>query len=423
MFDLPFSRLDVRVVLSAIFLFISREAPSQDKLGSAAVTLTNAIEFENLSFTQSPLFADQARTMNSVALRPRLVANWPAVAPGASVTATLAPLFRYDPNDTQRTHTDVREAKIDVNVGKTGLTVGYDYVYWGKTESAQIVDIVNQVDMLETMVGRHKLGQPMVALRQIFDVAGKYPVSASAYYLPYFRERTYLGQRSRLRLNVEIDKEEAVFADGASRSTPSYAARLASTAGNVDIALSMFQGLSREPSFRPSAQAGKILPVYGEISQLGFEGQITGDATLWKLEAIRRHHQLNARGDRQDYSAAVAGVEHTIYGFGGRNADLGLIMEYAWDARQATALTPLQNDFVVGARVAMNDANDSAFLVTASVDVKTKETLYRLEYKSRLMDQLFLTVEAGAFSHSPRDSIMYDLRNDNYIRSALTLRW
>lgn len=423
MFNPPFRRLDVRVLLSAILLFISREAPSQDKLGGAAVTLTNAIEFENLSFTQSPLFADQAKTMNSVALRPRLVFNWPAAASGASVTATLAPLLRYDPNDTQRTHADVREAKIDVNVGKTGLTVGYDYVFWGKTESAQIVDIVNQVDMLETLVGTHKLGQPMVALRQIFDVAGKYPVSASAYYLPYFRERAYLGQRSRLRLNAEIDKEEAVFADGASRSTPGFAARLASTAGNVDIALSLFRGLSREPSFRPGAQAGKIVPVYGEVSQFGFEGQITGDATLWKLEAIRRHQQLNALGDRQDYSAAVAGIEHTIYGFGGGNADLGLIMEYAWDARQLTALTPLQNDVVVGARVAMNNANDSAFLVTASVDVKTKETLYRLEYRSRLTDQLFLTVEAGAFSQSPPNSIIYDLRNDSYIRSALTFRW
>lgn len=423
MFIKALKNIGAYVVLSMLLIIVPGEARTQDIFGTSSSTLTNALEFENITFTQPPRFPNQVRSMNSIALRPKLVLNWQNTESNKSVSATLTPLLRFDPNDTARTHADFREAKFDFNLGKTEFTLGYDYVFWGKAESAQIVDIVNQVDMLEAVGGKNKLGQPMLALRKILDIGGEHSVSASVYYLPYFRERTYLGRKSRLRFGSLVDNGIATYANGASQSTPSFAGRLASTVGNLDLALSAFRGISREPIFQQILQAEKLIPVYGKISQVGFEGQITGDATLWKLEAIDRNGQFNARGEKQNYFATVVGIEHTLYGFGGRNADLGIIMEYAWDSRQQYALTPLQNDIILGGRIAMNDIQDSSILFTASVDVKTRETLLRSEYKSRLTDRLFFTVETSAFLNTTPNSIMYNFRNDHYIRSSLTHRW
>lgn len=414
------------VVINILVSLASGKALSQDIFGTSSYSLINSAGFENISFAQRPSFVGQAMIMNSIALSSKLELNWKNTNvlnwKNTDISAVFSPFIRIDPNDTARTHVDLREAKFNFRFGKTELILGNDYVFWGKTESAQIVDIINQVDMLELLGGKKKLGQPMLALHHVFDIGGN-SVSASAYYMPYFRERTFLLLQSRLRFETLIDNEATTFKNGASRFTPSFAGRLASTVNNVDLALSAFHGVSRDPAFYQIQESGKAATEYGIISQIGLEGQITGDATLWKLEAIYRDGQLNLIGEKKNYFSTIVGTEHTIYGLGGTNVDIGIILEYAWDSRQKYVFTALQNDIVLGGRITFNDTQDSSILVTTSVDVKTRETLFRSEYKSRLTDNLFLTVEAGGFFNTNSSSIIYNFRNDSYIGTTLTLRW
>ena len=66
-------------------------------------------EVEGNLFLRSPRFAGQRRDHVSFAIEPTLFAEW---ADG-DLTATFTPFARVDSADTNRSHVDIREAKID----------------------------------------------------------------------------------------------------------------------------------------------------------------------------------------------------------------------------------------------------------------------------------------------------------------------
>ena len=103
---------------------------------------------------------------------------------------------------------DLREAvwlKVIDDVGFLGdgpleLRFGVDKVFWGRTESRHLVDVVNQTDLIEYPDEEEKLGQPMLRLTlpRAWGVA-------DIFFLPYFRERTFAGRDGRLRSALVVD--------------------------------------------------------------------------------------------------------------------------------------------------------------------------------------------------------------------------
>jgi len=418
----------------AIVLFAAPAHAGEEVLGADFAEVTGEAGVEAILFPEDPLFPGQADQALSFSFEPTGIIEWQGVEGlgNADITATIRPFLRIDTQDDERTHFDFREAKVDLRFGDTDVTIGNDIVFWGKTEVDQIVDIVNQVDAVEGTDGEDKLGQPMVAVRRIVEM-GDFSGQASAFYFPYFRERTFLGEESRLRSGIVIDGDDARYETSAEEWTPSFAARLAGFYGDIDAGVHVFHGLSRDPAFEPSAVSLNLAtsavtpvllrPVYGRITQVGFDGQYTSNATLWKAEAIARFDQRDLAFEKKDYVATVAGVEHTLYGIAGTNADLGLIAEYAYDSRGDTALTPFENDAVFGARVALNDAQDSSALFTAAVDTDTAETLLRLEAERRLGDAFTLSLVGQAFVNTDDDSLISSLRDDHSLRITLSAFW
>ncbi len=401
-------------------------------LGADFAELRGEASVETILFPEDPLFAGQEHNSLSFAIEPTGTLEWNGVEGlgGADVTATLRPFLRIDTRDGERTHFDLREAKVDLRFGDTDVTIGSDIVFWGKTEVDQLVDVVNQVDGVEGTDGEDKLGQPMVAVRRIVEV-GDFSGQASAFYFPYFRERTFLGEESRLRPALVVDGDDARYESGAEEWTPSFAARLAGFYGDFDVGIHAFHGLSRDPAFEVNGVAftdgqpvpTSLRPVYGRISQIGFDGQYTSGATLWKAEAIGRLDQRNLAFEKEDYAAVIAGLEHTLYGIAETNADLGLIAEYAYDSRGSRALTPFENDLVLGARLALNDAQDTSALFTAAVDTETAETVLRLEGERRLGDSFKLEIVGQAFLNTDDSSFLNDLRDDHSLRITLSAFW
>lgn len=400
--------------------------------------VTGEFGVEAILFPEEPLYDGQRDQALSFSLEPTAIVEWSGVEPlgGADVVATIRPFLRVDTQDNERTHVDLREAKLDLRFGDTDVTLGNDIVFWGKTEADQIVDIVNQVDGVEGTDGEDKLGQPMIAVRRIVE-AGEFSGQASAFYFPYFRERTFLGEESRLRPGIVVNGDDARYETDAKEWTPSFAARLAGFYGDIDAGVHVFHGLSRDPAFEVSrlrtitnpmgvavgAVPDELRPVYGEITQVGLDAQYTSGATLWKAEAIGRANQRNLAFEKEDYAAAIAGLEHTLYGIGGSNADLGLIAEYAYDSRGREALTPFENDAILGARLALNDAQDTSALFTAAVDTESAETLLRLEGERRLGDSFKLSIVGQAFLNTEDTSLVHPLRDDHSLRITLSAFW
>jgi len=375
-------------------------------------------EGETTLFAQAPAHAGQARHDVSFAVRPTLLAEWLE----GDLAFTLTPFLRLDGADDRRTHADLREAKLDWRAGNWSVTAGADFVFWGKTEAVHLVDIVNSADGVESPDLEDKLGQPMLRVAY-WSEWGR----ISAFYLPYFREPSFAGTDGRLRGALPVDTGATLHGRGGGEWAPSFALRWAHAVGDVDFGLSGFYGTSRDAGFQPIGPAPQtptaLAPVYDAIAQVGFDGQYTSGAALWKLEAIARFDQVDRTGRKQDYAALTGGVEYTLFGVAETNADLGLILEGAWDSRGADALSAFEEDAIYGIRLTLNDPQDSSLLLLGVSDVVSGSASLRLEAERRIASHWKLGVEGQAFLNPQPEELEYGLRRDSFLRLTLSYYW
>jgi hypothetical protein len=363
-------------------------------------TLSGSVSGELRYFTQKPAFPSQQsrRLYPSLSFEPRLAYDWNEGNDSIIVT----PFLRLDNNNIGRSHADLREAYWLHRGDGWSLTTGINKVYWGVAETNQLVDIINQDDALEEIYGDEKLGQPMINL-SLFRNFG----TIDLFVMPLFREFEFLSNRARLSLPVPINDVE--FSSSRGRNNIDYALRWSQSFGNWDLALSHFKGTSREP--RLVRNPTSITPFYDEIDQSGLELQYTSGNWLWKLETISR------TGQGPQFWAAVGGFEWTMTGVLGSGADLGLLMEYNYDKRDPL-LAPISiydDDLFLGARLALNDIDNSSLLVGALLDQNTDATALTLEASRRLGEDWVLGLEAGFFANAtPPDPIAF-VNNDDYL--------
>lgn len=367
------------------------------------------IELEATGFAEAPQFPGQKRHATSIAGKATLLLEWK----GGDLSFKFTPFGRIDEADDKRTHFDIRELKVDRTSGPWTATLGADTVFWGKTEAVHLIDIINQTDSVEDLDDEDRLGQPMARIAYLAE-AGEF----SAFFMPYFRERTFAGAHGRLRSALPVDKGSPIYDTSAEEWTPAAALRFAGVFDDIDLGASAFYGLGRDPSF--VFQAGQLRPFYELIGQIGLDAQYTSGPTLWKLEAIGRINQKNRNFVNEDFIAATGGLEHTLFAIDGDNMDLGLIAEYAIDSRFANATSIFQNDAIFGARLALNDPADTSMLLTSAIDLQSAETGLRLEASRRILDDLTLGIEGQAFLNTDKQGLASSLKQDSYLRVKLT---
>ncbi len=255
-----------------------------------------------------------------------------------------------------------------------------------------MVDIINQTDTVDGLDGEDKLGQPMLRVSRIMDNG-----SLDVYVLPYFRERTFPGLAGRFRAPLVVDTDNPTYESDDEEKNIDYAVRLNKTMDEFDVGLSYFDGTARQPSFSPGLKNGKsiLTPHYPLMNQLGLDLQYTGEAIIWKLEALNRRfdNPLN-----KDYSAAVGGFEYTIPTVTTGGGDLGLLAEYHKDSRGKNGGSPFQNDLFIGARLSLNDEASSQLLAGAFVDIDNGSKSFRVEASKRIGNGLKLNIEGQLFT-------------------------
>ena len=400
-------RFYLSISLLAASLLVAAFARAEDtsSLRPDHAEIYGEIEIEGTGFFESPQFAEQTHSGASLAGEFTVLSEWS----DGDIAFKFTPFGRIDSQDDARTHVDIRELKIDVTEGPWSATFGVDTVFWGKTEVVHLVDIINQTDQVEAIDDEARLGQPMLRVGYLTDF-GEF----SAFYMPYFRERTFPGAEGRLRLDPAVDTDNPIYDTGAEEWTPSFAGRFSGVFADVDLGLSAFHGIGRDPSFVPVGTS--LRPVYERITQTGLDVQYTSDATLYKLEAIWRGGQRNALGLEEDFVAATGGLEHTLFGFADTNADVGLLVEYAWDSRQDEALTTFQNDLFGGIRLALNNEDDTTMLLTGSVDTTDGSMSARLEGETRLTSNISAAIEAQGFFDRASGAARSPFADDSFVR-------
>lgn len=323
----------------------------------------------------------------------------------------FVPYVRVDAEDGRRTHADIREAYWRHINGDWEFLAGANRVFWGVTESRHLVNIINQVDGVENIDEEDFLGQPMIQIGKQTDV-GRF----DAFLMTGFRERTLPGEAGRLRDTRVIETSRAKYESDLEEWRPDVALRYAHYIDELDIGLSLFHGTGREPGVVEDAGTDRLVPLYTIISQAGIDLQYTTDAWLWKFEGIVREGQGDAFG------AAVAGVEYTFFQINDTDADLGLLAEGLYDGRDDDVFaTSLENDVFLGARLTLNDVQDTSALVGLVIDTKDGPGGFRVEAERRLGDSFKLSLEGQMFLENDATNPAAPLQDDSF--ATLTLSW
>ncbi|MGF1503165.1 MAG: hypothetical protein ACFBSD_15260 [Paracoccaceae bacterium] len=322
----------------------------------------------------------------------------------------VEPYLRLDHQDDERTYFDLREGSVSHRVGDWDFLAGVSQVFWGVAESRNVVDIINQFDTVEDFDEGEKLGQPMIRIGRATDFG-----TFEAYYLPFFRERELPGEDGRLRTPLPVDEDAALFERSGDEFAGDFALRYTGRFGDFDLGLHGFYGTSRNPILTPNATGTRLEPFYPRLVQGGLDLQYTSGPWLLKLEAVG----ANAAGDT--FASAVGGVEYTFFDIRRSGVDLGLIGEYLYDGRDETRapITLFENDVFAGARVTLNDVQDTELLAGAIVDVETGGTVGSVELQRRIGERMLLEVE-GRFFIGSGDPLVEPLSEDDHVLVRLT---
>ncbi len=369
---------------------------------------SSAVEISGRVGAESRLFFDDSSLQNSLLLEPEFY--WSSESGNDAFTLKL--FGRIDDADDERSHGDIREA-LWLHVGDTWeFRAGIGKVYWGVTESNHLVDIINQTDLVESVDGEQKLGQPLLQFTTIQNWG-----VLDAFVLPGFRERTFAGTDAHLSGLLRIDSDSAYYEDRRGQKHIDYALRYSHAIDVFDIGVSYFLGTNRDPHLVASASVnGQTLlrPYYDQISQLGIDVQATVGDWLWKLEAIHRDDSV------RDFGAITAGFEYTWVGIGDTVVDMGLLSEISRDSRNDQAPTPSERDIFVGARFTFNDIQSTDLLVGYSQALDYSDSYSAIiEGSRRLGDAWKVTVDARLFQSKRSSDPVYQFNDDDYASLSL----
>jgi len=360
-------------------------------------------ELQDRLFLQDPILPSQPNNQPSVAATPEFFWSWN----DNQDSFEFVPFARVDQKDSERTHTDIRELSW-VHVGDDWETrIGIRRDFWGVTEFQHLVDIINQDDGIEDIDNEDKLGQPMINLSLVKDWG-----ILDIYLLPYFREKTFATSQGRPSIPF-INTDNALYESPDKQNHLDWAIRWNHSIDDLDIALSWFEGTSRDPVLIPLLSATgvpELTPFYGLINQAGLELQANLESTLWKLEAI---HNLN---EFENYWALQGGFEYSQYGIFESNADLGWLVEYAWDQRGQDGISTFQNDLFVGSRLALNDVESSEILMGFGYDFDFKSSSFLVEASRRFGDSFKVSLDVRFFNATNNNDPLYLFRKDDHFQ-------
>jgi len=328
---------------------------------------------------------------------------------------TFTPFGRIDQHDGDRTHFDVREFTWQYAGRSWELRTGIRKVFWGVAESAHLVDVINQTDLVENLDGEEKLGQPMVNFALIQPWG-----DLDLFILPGFRERTFFSPEGRPGFPISLDDKNPSFEAGNGTGHVDYAVRWFKSLGLLDLGVSHFRGTSRDPRFLEERRADGgtfFRPRYDVINQTGIDLQLTTGAWLIKYEMINRFGQ--PFGDQDRFIGFVGGFEYTFSNIRASGIDVGVLAEYNFDERDELALTPLEDDLFFAARIALNDVPDTEILAGAAIDRETGATFLNVEADRRIGSRMSLELQGRFFLDvPPSDLFLFGVRNDDYVQAG-----
>lgn len=396
------------LAMTVIFFIISTNTHSAEFSGYVGAQTRN--------FFEDPLNQEQHNNYLSAIAEPEFIHQWDENAQNIEIKL----FYRADQHDENRTHGDIRELSWTRVFESWELRAGISKVFWGVTETQHLVDIVNQTDLVENVDAEDKLGQPMIKLSTERDWG-----ILDFFVLPGFRERTFAGVEGRPRPDVIIDTDADAYYDFSSGNDHiDFAARYSRSIDELEFGLTVFDGVSREPTnYIPTAfdsfgNPTVIIPAYSLINQIGLDAQAFVGEWTWKIEATNT--QLRSGKDKGTNSfRAVGGFEYTLVGIADSNMDLGFVVEYHYSDKRVYAQTIFDNDLATALRFVFNDVQSTEILAGITTDADTQTFASFIEASRRLGESWTLEAQLRTFHGAKQGRPLYSFRYDDFAQIDL----
>ena len=142
-------------------------------------------------------------------------------------------LLRGDEKDSGRRITEARQAYFRTPFAGFDIFVGNRQEFWGKAESKNIVDVINQFDAAANDGKSGKLGAPSISAERYLDIG-----DLQVWYISGFREKTFNDSDAHPSSGVPVSSAQYSRKDD--KDADDFAARLSSFAGDWDLELVFF---------------------------------------------------------------------------------------------------------------------------------------------------------------------------------------
>jgi hypothetical protein len=373
------------------------------KEATAEVTMSGVLGAEVRGFLHPPALALQG----AARVQPALTAEVKLALRRLTdhLDCVVNPFGRYDPIDAGRRLLDPYITKCQIEWAGISLKVGYDVEFWGVMEFVNPVNVINQRDLVDDLVSKRRLGQPMASLSLPTDWG-----TLDVYLLTAFRPLRLSSIEGRLRPAIPIDESAVSYQPSAGRFTPEVALRMSRGFEALAVGLSYFYGHARDPDFLVAlSPEGRpyVYPSYDLRQQLGLDLQLTMGGLILKSEDVLR---LDAAGKYQSHAVAF-GAEYELGASFKARQSISLLVEYDFDSRSASLVLPFTHDAFAGVRLGFNDQRSTE--VTAWTGYSLRDRAMQLmvvDVSMRILDELKATVSwrqivaaSGPFADVARD--------------------
>lgn len=290
----------------------------------------------------------------------------------ANLSLDLRLFYNWDLEDEERRYYDLREARLNYSSGRWQFEAGNAVVFWGVSETINIVNVINQADLKESVDGKEKMGQGMLVSRYSGNIN-----SFSIYYLPSFEPLDYPERPSP---TIKILQDQPRFEKNADEGE--WAARWVGAFDFGDVGLSYFNGIRRDPLLVRSGESAALIPLYVKSEHMAL------DSVLFWSDAIVKTELLLGKEQEEDFFAYNLGFEYPTFPSFSWWQDAAWIAEFVFDSRDEKSGSMGQKDIFLGGRFNMGDLSQYELRIISGLDLDHYSKYLDFSFRHRLTDYI-----------------------------------
>ncbi|MCB9094743.1 MAG: hypothetical protein H6621_06715 [Halobacteriovoraceae bacterium] len=305
---------------------------------------------------------------------------------------------RIDEVDSNRDFYNPEELWVGYDVEGSYLRFGYQLFNWSATEAFHPADFVNSRNYDSKIENAEKFGELMLSYKNIFG-----DNAIEVFYMPRFEEPNLPDTTSPMRFtSIELDKGY-ILKDKQEVSEnywiPQGGIRFNTLLGDTDASLYYVNHINRSEFTFFVNKYGNISPLYVRTERMGFTTQSVLGNYLLKTEYAFLNYPDYLEESAiinifKDHSEFAFGLERTESFTSGSEITFILEFQRYFGIDKSYLQTVLfQNDVLLGARYAFNDASSKEIFASIIADLDSEykaQKLYNLAYSQRLGDSWIL---------------------------------